>query len=364
MARVKGITYGNDAFPRPYTEATANNTAVFDGSDNAAAYIAPLWGHNYMSSTGSSCDNGVSPPSPQCRNDISHMKNMGVELVRLYDWDPRNNHVPFLDHCAALGIDVIVSASNYFLNRANAPAMDQNINALIKSFTKGNDYHPAIVGVVFGNEFNENYGVDECIKFTQRWVGIEQTRFPTYRPIKIGHPLAFILVKDYPCWDVWDKLLPPLAAYKSRLFLAPQTYNDANYLFHDAESKGRGYVDVTWEKYQVPILFTEMGRCRVYPDHVEFVKGQLTGCIDYSRRNPEKLIGFCFFSFTDKVWAQGTSEGMFGTLTHSDKVLCNITYSAKDFTRSIGAKPIGTLNVDHLDATTLYAPVQGCYTGA
>lgn len=362
MARVKGICYGNDAFSSPYNPSIANTIAVFDGSDNAAAYIGPLWGADFTSTTGSSCNvNGGQ--TPHCRNDVNRMKAMGVELIRLYDWDPRNNHLPFLYACESHDIGVIVSVSNYFLQ--NLGAMDQNIYNLIKSFsnTAGNNYHPAIVGVVFGNEFDK-YGVPECIKFTQRWAEIERQRFPGYRAIKIGHPLAFIKVSSFPCWDVWDKLLPPLAALKDRLFLAPQTYNRADYLFKNAENSGRGYVDQTWERYEVPILFTEIGMNRLEPDHAAIVKAQLSGCVSYSAKNPDKLIGFCFFSYTDKVWAEGTTEGSFGAWRHTQQVVCTINYSAKDFTRPVTAGKIGVLNVDHLEKTSLYASVLESYTSA
>jgi hypothetical protein len=40
MARVKGICYGNDAFPAPYDESNANSFQCTYGSDNAADYVA------------------------------------------------------------------------------------------------------------------------------------------------------------------------------------------------------------------------------------------------------------------------------------------------------------------------------------
>lgn len=361
MAHVKGITYGNDAFPKPYEEAHANDTRVFFGSDVAAAHMKPLWGHDYTSSTGCSCHDNGPNDRPNCRSDLNRMKGLlGVELLRLYDWEPRNDHRGFLDSCQNSGIGVLVSVSNYFLKPGGGfPKRDQLIPALIRSFSAGGNYHPAIEGIVFGNEL-DGYGVKELIQFTQRWAQIEQAQFPGYRKVRLGHPIAFGKVGELPGWHIWDQLLPPLAALKERLFLAPQTYNDADYLFRNAEGKGRGWVDLTYDKYKTPVLFTEIGLDRTKGNHVAVVKAQLAGCLDYNRRNPEKLLAACFFSYTDKVWMQGTSEGSYGVYTHKGPGPCTFTYTAKDL--KINDVPnIGTLNVDVLEKTDLFEAVKSVY---
>ena len=76
-------------------------------------------------------------------------------------------------------------------------------------------------------------------------------------------------------------------------------------------------MDRTYHQFRLPIWFTEIGLDRTKPDHVNVVTGQLEGCINYSKRNPSELIGCCMFSYADKVWTQGTSEGSFGTYTHA-----------------------------------------------
>jgi hypothetical protein len=49
MGLVKGICYGNDAFPHPYNESNANSYQCTFGSDSTADYVAPLHGGQYMS---------------------------------------------------------------------------------------------------------------------------------------------------------------------------------------------------------------------------------------------------------------------------------------------------------------------------
>ena len=57
MGRVKGICYGNDAFPAPYNPSIANSTLVFFGSDNTADYIGALFRKDYSNSVQLWCQN-------------------------------------------------------------------------------------------------------------------------------------------------------------------------------------------------------------------------------------------------------------------------------------------------------------------
>ena len=363
MGRVKGICYGNDAFPAPYNPSIANDTLVFFGSDSAADYAGGLFSSDYSNSVKIWCESveGI----PYCRYDLSKMTQMGVELIRLYDWDARNSHTKFLDTCQTLNLGVLVSVSNYFLRPGGGlPDMNKQIPALIRSFSKGGDYHPAVQGIVIGNEFNreDDISVDNVATFTNTWASIEQQQFGGYRKVLIGHPVAFGLTNnENDCWYAWQQLLPQIKALNSRLFLAPQTYNPAADLFHNYRGTNKGYVDLTYDQFKLPIWFTEIGLDRTKPDHVNVVTGQLEGCINYSKQNPSKLIGCCMFSYADKVWTQGTSEGSFGTYTHARPGTVTVSYTAKDFTHW-DVPNLGTLNLDHIAETDLYAVVKQCYT--
>ena len=78
------------------------------------------------------------------------------------------------------------------------------------------------------------------------------------------------------------------------------------------------------------------------------------------QQNPSKLIGCCMFSYADKAWMQGTSEGSFGAWTHAAPGPITVTYTAKDFTHW-DAPTLGTLNVDQIAKTDLYAAIVKCY---
>jgi hypothetical protein len=113
------------------------------------------------------------------RDDLRTMKTMGVTLVRLYDWEPRNPHLNFLDYCNQLGIKVLAPVSNYFLIRGQGfESRETLIPALIQSYRNaaGSDYHPAIAAIIMGNEphIGNKFGVTEAEIFTKDWVRIEQ----------------------------------------------------------------------------------------------------------------------------------------------------------------------------------------------
>jgi hypothetical protein len=365
MGRVKGMCYGNDAFPNPYTPSNANSFQCTFGSDPTASYVGALFGKDYSNSVRTLWCQNEGMQGLTCRYDIAWMHNMGVELIRLYDWDARNDHQSFLDQCQQHGLSVLVSVSNYNLRPSEGlPNMDQAIPMFIRSFSKGGDYHPAVQGIVIGNEFNRenDISVENVAAFTNRWASIEQQQFGGHRKVLIGHPVAFGLTNnENDCWYVWQQLLPKISAMNSRLFLAPQTYNPARDLFQDYRGTGRGYVDLTFDRFGFPIWFTEIGLDRMKPDHVNVVTGQLQGCINYSKQNPSKLIGCCMFQYADKAWAQGTTEGSFGTLTHTGPVHGPVTFTAADFTHRDNNVPLGTLNIDTLAKTDLFAAVTKAY---
>jgi hypothetical protein len=327
---------------QPYSPSIANTTKIFFGSDIAYNCMEPLWGTSFTSRSGTTY--------PRGRDDVEKLQNMGVNLVRLYDWEPRNYHRRFLDRCFAKGIKVLVPVSNYFLKPGEGyPNRLTLIPNLIRSFSNGeqnngSDYHPAIAGIIMGNEPRLNgFTVDQCVQFTKDWVSIEQNQFSGFSMPLIAHPVDFATYGGrYPAWGFFTPLLQGLSSdntrnLQSRLFLAPNTFNIASYLFHDAESSGKGYVQLTYDQFHKPLLFTEIGQDRTKRDYIDVVEGQLRESIDYGAAHPEQLLGICHFQFADKVWKCPTnecrdSEGAFGTHSHTQEFLETLNYVEEDFT--------------------------------
>jgi len=354
-----GICYA--PYPQGYNPSIANHTYIFFGSDIAYDCMAPVWGKEYTSKSGSHCD--LNGPN-KARNDLQTLANMGVNLIRLYDWEPRNNHLKFLDYCDSLNIKVLVSVSCYFVKPSEGLNLrNEKIPDLINSFSNRDktDYHSAVLGIVIGNEPRINgYDAQNCIDFTTSFVNIEASQYPNYREVPIGHPVDFAKYGgQYPCFGFWDPLFAVLdnitkKKLNKRLFLAPQTYNDREYLFDNAEASGKGYVDIAYEKYQKPILLTEIGHDRLKPNYQKIVQGQLAGSIEYGAKNPDKLLGVCFFQFADKVWIPGTTDGSHGANSQGNDTLCTINFDNGDFTHWDKDCNNVPLNVNNLIPTPLY----------
>jgi hypothetical protein len=384
---LKGMCYS--AFPSPYNPSHANHTWIFSGSDIAKNPMAPLWGKSFMSER---------PERFRGRDDLGTMNLMGVTLVRLYDWAPRDKHLDFLNYCVTQRIKVLAPVSDYFLIRGQGfERRGTLIPELIRSYSNeaGTDYHPAIAAIIMGNEplIHNHFGVTEAVDFTKDWVRIEQEQFSGFRTPPIGHPVDFGKRgnEPYPQWNYWETLLGGLETtttrdLQNRLFLAPQPQNKASYLFDNAEDSGMGYVQLTYNRFRKPMLFTEIGhsRSRCYPPpppntpcqswvvnpyYLETVHEQLTRSIEYGREHPEQLKGICHFQFDDKVWVCPTgdppggfceSEGTFGVFSHTNRVIIPVTYVAGDFTHWEGQNV--PLNVDELTRNQTYEKVVNAYT--
>ena len=379
----KGMCYS--AFPAPYDPSTANSTCIFFGSDVAYNPMEPLWGMGYVSAGGMRFSG---------RDDLRTMRTMGVNLVRLYDWEPRNLHLNFLNYCDQLGIKVLAPVSNYFLIRGQGFENRQTlIPNLIRSYRNaaGTDYHPAIAGIIMGNEphIGNKFSVIEAVEFTKDWVRIEQEQFSSFRTPPIGHPVDFGKYGNdrFPQWGFWTSLLRGLEGtttrdLQNRLFLAPQPQNDATYLFDNAEGSGMGYVEQTYRQFQKPLLFTELGQSRTIcvpdppnpcilqpnPNVLNIVEGQLTRSIAYGAQHPEQLKGICHFQFDDKVWLCPTggicqTEGSFGVFSHTNNVLFTVNYVPADFTHfDTGPCDHEQLRPDRLTQNPVYDKVVRAYT--
>lgn len=362
---LKGICYS--AFPQGYDPSTANQTCLFFGSDIASKNLKPLWGKGFSPVDGPDKDKIF-----MGRDDIATMLKMGVNTIRLYDWDPRNDHKNFLDYCYNSGISVLVPVSNYNLGAFGTPPnMDESIRGLIESFTLPiteakwdkkydklrentliREYHPAIAGILIGSELDLPSKMPNgyLAKYTKRWVEIEEEYFPkrwipeeyrTWLKVPIGHPVSFAKHNgEFPCFEFWDNLKKDLndtSLWDNRIILCPNTYNEASYLFDNAEGNGKGWVDIAHYTYERPILFTEIGCSRlVREDYNNVIAKQLERSYEYQKENPQKLLGTCFFQFCDKVWMPNTTEGSFGVFTNTKNSDNIIRYGLKDFSHTDG----------------------------
>ena len=358
----KGSAY--QAFGRGYDPSTANTTAIYFGSDIARQQMGALWGKTSYLQQG--CE-------PHCRDDLQTMKAMGINLIRLYDWDTRNNHSQFLDYAHSLNLKVIVPISNWLAN--NPQYWTEQVPAYFTSRNFGNstgrDWHPAIAGVTISNELDlagpEAYA--NAIGLAARFLQEARNKgFST--SVLVGVPVSFQAQNGkLPAWDAFDRLAsaPGLAGYRDQLMLNANTYNDRNYLFVNAGG-GRGWVQQTWDRYRLPILFTEIGQSRVSSANAgDIVRQQLQGVLDHQRVYPGQVLGAIHFQFDNKVWKQSPdgapetdTEGAFGAFRHGAVVLTLQTV-AQDFDFYAGPIPYGSFTIDQLLPTSTYQAVVDVY---
>ncbi len=362
----KGTAY--QAFSQGYDPSTANTHVIYFGSDIARKQVASLWGtQSYLSA---SCE-------PYCRDDLNTLRGMGINLIRLYDWDPRNDHSQFLDYAHQLGIKVVVPISNWLPQ--NPGAWDAQLPLYFKFGNYGNstgtDWHPAVAGVIISNELDvSDAQYSLVIGLVGRFLQ-EADKQGFSQSVPVGIPVTFVPRgapyapggQNMPGWNQFSKLLtdPRTAPYRDRLMLCPNTYNSKDYLFANAESTGQGWVQLTYQQFGTPILFTEIGYSRVKSDYTpDYIKDQLEGVLTYQKSHPEQILGACHFQFSDKVWKQGgnDTEGAFGSLTHG-QILKQIQTVQQDFNYWPGdpAVDYGILTIDKLEPTSTYNPVVEAY---
>lgn len=369
----KGSAY--QGFSKGYDPSTANTSYIYFGSDIARKQTGSLWGT--QSHLSESC-------APYCRDDLRTMKDMGINLIRLYDWDPRNDHSQFLDYADSLNIKVVVPISNW-LPTQGPSTWDAQVPGYFTSRNYGNkagtDWHPAIAGIIISNELDapDHTGtvyypntVGLVARFLQE---IDKRGFS--KKVPVGIPVTFVPRgapfgpggRNMPGWNQFNLLLtdPRTAPYKDQLMLAPNTYNDRNYLFTDAEGTGQGWVPLTYQQFGVPILFTEIGYSRSNPDYSnDYVRNQLQGVLEYQKAHPEQLLGAMHFQFENKVWKQTPgdtdSEGAFGTLRHGD-IVKRIQTVQKDYDFYIDEAKTnyGILDIGSLEPTVTHQAVVDAY---
>ena len=357
--KLKGMCYA--PFPHGYDPSTANNTSVFFGSDIAQYHMKPLWGDAF-----SPIDGPDAKKVFRGRDDLKNLKDLGVNLIRLYDWDSRNNHFPFLNYCHFLGLKVLVPVSNYNLGAFGAPPnMDESIKGLLRSFSnsKGSNYHPAIYAVIIGSELDLPSQMPDgyLAKYTNRYVELEK-QFGFNNDIFIGHPVSFATHGgEYPCFNFWDSLIDNLSpSVYTRLILCPHTYNEASYLFDNAQGSGKGWIEIAYDKYKLPILICEIGCSRmVRTDYLKVIEDQITCSLNYDHN---KLLGICYFQYCDKVWISGTEEGSFGIVANSDQVTDVVHYGPRDFTHYENPYKDSFLNIQILNSNPSFNVIKKVFS--
>ena len=134
-------------------------------------------------------------PRDQVERDLSQMRDVGLNVVRIY-------HVPplwFLDCCAAAGMRVLITlpwAKHVeFLGRKAR----QEIVAMVRTAVATNRAHPAIFGYLVGNEISSTM---------VRWLGVRRVTEFVEHLIRVGREVDPNVLFSYASYPPTEFLLP------------------------------------------------------------------------------------------------------------------------------------------------------------
>lgn len=93
--------------------------------------------------------------------DLPKLRAMGANVIRIYGWAPTADHTAFLNRCYNNGDHPIYVLVNYWVDPTTDWANATSLRALKTNFTNiesrlGN--HPAVLGLIIGNEVNAQAG--------------------------------------------------------------------------------------------------------------------------------------------------------------------------------------------------------------
>ena len=133
--KFKGIAYD----PRPSNFEQNPDNMYFD-DDFYNQDFCQLWGNETSV--------GCSQKPDKFRDDLMTMKNIGVNFIRMYDWNWQRDHEGFLEYAADMGIKVSIPFCNECMATENAEKIIDDIN------NYSNKAKSAIGLFIVGNELD------------------------------------------------------------------------------------------------------------------------------------------------------------------------------------------------------------------
>lgn len=280
---------------------------------------------------------------PQGRHDLSVIRSLGANSVRLYGNDPSLDHTKFLDEAMRQGLEVIVGISDYPYTQMQGNCISTNFDCysqvkaqysdnLKRGFlTAGNIYHPALRTIILMNEPDLKFpggpanfvkavvSAIDAVLDVEKEVGIAGQapsltvtfsfgvcghQCPEYgRAPALGQMLALRRAMRHPASvgyvarnDVW-------AAYETRFMNSMNTANPAT--------------DLPWlflHKYDALFPKTPVFIGEYHSPRTVDQKRDLQQILAIARNESSMLMGIMFFEFQVR-YDKGGSEmsfGMFG----------------------------------------------------
>jgi glycosyltransferase involved in cell wall biosynthesis len=230
-------------------------------------------------------------PRDQAERDLAQMREIGLNVVRIYHTPPRW----FLDVCAINGMRVLITLPwekhIEFLRRKIS--RDQ-ISAMVRTSVAANRGHPAIFGYLVGNEIASTM---------IRWLGVRRVTEFVEHLIRIGR-------------ETDPNVLFSYASYPPTEFLLPQNsdFSCFNVYLHNQDAFERYLLRLQNLSEDRPLILGEFGMDTIR--HTEEEQAEMLGWhIDSVVKCG--LAGTIFFTWTDEWFTGGQeiSDWAFGIVT-------------------------------------------------
>ncbi|MBD5782446.1 hypothetical protein IEN85_23310 [Pelagicoccus sp. NFK12] len=224
---------------------------------------------------------------------------MGINVLRVYNWEPGVDHSGFLDTCYNNGQQPLLVLVNRWIDPgsdwSNA-AVVANVESQFVGMAREIKDHPAGLGVIIGNEVNEYNGNGLKPSFWRAMNGIAEA-------VKAEAPDLLVTMA------ITDRL-QQVAAFDAELTAldawSVQVYRGSGFGSFFSE-----YASASSK----PLLITEFGydtydnrAGNPYPDNGSYPADIVVGLIEESWENRDICSGVFVFSYLDGLWKANGSD--------------------------------------------------------
>jgi GT2 family glycosyltransferase len=237
-------------------------------------------------------DHYLGPPE-QARRDLAQMREVGLNVVRIYHVPPRW----FLDVCAEAGMRVLITLPwekhIEFLRQKTAR---NQISRMVRAGVAANRGHPAIFGYLVGNEISSTM---------VRWLGVRKVTEFVEHLIRIGRETDPGVLYSY-------------ASFPPTEFLLPQNsdFTCFNVYLHNQDAFERYLLRLQNLSEDRPLILGEFGM-----DTIRHPQEEQAEMLGWHTESVVKcgLAGTIFFTWTDEWFTGGEeiSDWAFGIVTRA-----------------------------------------------
>jgi GT2 family glycosyltransferase len=230
-------------------------------------------------------------PRDQAERDLAQMREIGLNVVRIYHTPPRW----FLDACANNGMRVLITLPwEKHIEFLRRKTLRDQISTMVRTSVGANRGHPAIFGYLVGNEIASTM---------IRWLGVRRVTEFVEHLIRIGR-------------ETDPNVLFSYASYPPTEFLLPQNsdFSCFNVYLHNQDAFERYLLRLQNLSEDRPLILGEFGM-----DTIRHTQEEQAEMLGWHMDSVVKcgLAGTIFFTWTDEWFTGGQeiSDWAFGIVT-------------------------------------------------